>query len=67
MNTTLPNQDDKTGVGARTGMPAMKVRTAAAGSQPIVTKSASVRETTAKERHRNIAGAPYYRGLHWDF
>lgn len=45
----------------------MKVQTATAGSQPIVTKSASFRETTPKERRQNIAGAPYYRGLRWDF
>ena len=45
----------------------MKVQTATAGSQPIVIKGASVRETTAKGRRQNIAGAPYYRGLHWEF
>jgi hypothetical protein len=67
MNTSLANQGGKIGVGARTRMPAMKVRTATAGSQPMVTKSASFRATTAKERRQNIAGAPYYRGLHWDF
>lgn len=67
MNTTLANQSGKTGVGARTRMSAMKVQTATAGSQPSVTKSESFRETTAKERRRNIAGAPYYRGLHWNF
>jgi len=67
MNTSLPNQGDKTGVGARKRMPAMKVRTVTAGGQPNVTKGACFRETTAEERRRNIAGAPYYRGLHWDF
>jgi hypothetical protein len=48
-------------------MRAMKVRIATAGGQPIVTKSAGFRKTTANERRRNIAGAPYYRGLHWNF
>jgi len=66
MNTSLANQGGKTGIGARTRMLAVKARTATAGSQPVVTKSASFRETTAKERRQNIAGAPYYRGLHWD-
>ncbi len=67
MNTSLANQGGKSGIGPRTRMPAIKVRTANAGSQPIVTKSAGFRETTAKERRQNIAGAPYYRGLRWGF
>jgi hypothetical protein len=56
----------KTGIGARTSMPAAKLRIATTGSQPMVRKRASFRETAAKEHRQNIAGAPYYRGLHWD-
>jgi len=66
MNAPQANRIGKTGIGARTRVPAMKVQTATADAQPIVTKSASFRERTAKERRQNIAGAPYYRGLHWD-
>lgn len=67
MNTPQANQSGQTGIGARTRMPAVKVRTAAAGSQPVVAKSARVREAPPKERRQNMAGAPYYRGLRWDF
>lgn len=66
MNAPQANRIGNTGIGARTRVPAMKVQTATGNAQPIVTKSASFRERTAKERRRNIAGAPYYRGLHWD-
>ncbi len=66
MNIPQENRIGKTGIGARTRVQAMKVQTAIAGSEPITTKRASFRETTAKERRHNIAGAPYYRGLHWD-
>ena len=44
----------------------MRVQSATADVRLIVTKSASFRERTAKERRQTVAGAPYYRGLHWD-
>ncbi len=66
MNTLQANRIGKTGIGAGARGPAMKVQTATADAQPIVTKSASFRGRTAKERRQNIAGAPYYRGLNWD-
>lgn len=66
MNAPQANRIGKTGIGARTRVPEMKVQTATADAQPIVTKRAGFRVRTAKERRQNIAGAPYYRGLHWD-
>ena len=66
MNTLLASQGGNTAVGVRVKIPETKLQTATAGNQPIVAKSASLRVTTAKGRRRNIAGAPYYRGLHWD-
>lgn len=68
MNAVQTNRTGMTEVKVvRPGMPAMKARTAAAGSQPIAAKRASLRAATAGECRRNIAGAPYYRGLRWDF
>ena len=66
MNAPQANRFGKTGIGARTRVPAMKMHTETADARPIVTKSASFRARTARERRQNIAGAPYYRGLHWD-
>jgi len=66
MNTSQANRIGKTGIGASARAAAMKVQTANTDAQPSVTKSAGFRERTAKDRRQNIAGAPYYRGLHWD-
>ena len=66
MNAPQANRIGKTGIGARARAPAMRVQSATADVRPIVTKSASFRERTAKERRQTVAGAPYYRGLHWD-
>jgi hypothetical protein len=67
MNTSQANQSGKTGIQARKRSPATKARTATDASQPITAKNASVRGTTSNNRRQNMAGAPYYRGLHWDF
>ena len=66
MNTAQAVRSGKNQIGVWTRRAAMKARTATPGSQPIVTKSASFRESTTKEPRQNIAGAPYYRGLRWD-
>ena len=66
MNAPQANRIGKTGIGARARAPVMKVQTRTADAQPSVTKSASIRERTARERRQTVAGAPYYRGLYWD-
>ena len=66
MNAPQANRVGKTGIGARARALAMKVQTRTADAQPIVTKSASIRERTAREHRQTVAGAPYYRGLYWD-
>ena len=38
---------------------------APASRQPAVAKGA--RETAREKRRQNVAGAPYYRGLNWDY
>lgn len=66
MNAQLMNRASKSVVAGQARVLMNKAATAQVPARSVPDKSARLRETTPEQRHRVIAGVPYYRGLRWD-
>jgi len=70
MNASPENRGNKTRMAAGPRLPSAKVRSGAAGSPRVnapAGASAGDATTSRRRQQHNTAGAPYYRGLLWDF
>ena len=67
MNAQPMDRTSKRAAAGQARVLAKKPASPSAEPQSAIAKSARLRETTTEQRHRVIAGAPYYRGLRWDF